>query len=181
MKDYHFEIDNQDFGQTVRLDIINEKVKQLKNNSAEDELGDANDFLKAFESEKFDTPVEDFEEEEESVEDTIRPVQNTFVPKKAAPIPAEEEEWEEYDEEERFGGSKKTVALIAVLAVLACIIGFSLVRCGFQPGAAPSKPSGDAYPMLVEGVLDGEELVVYDITEEERKTLLFTEDTERIF
>lgn len=177
MKDYHFENDNQDFGQTVRLDIINEKVKQLKNNSAEDELGDANDFLKAFESEKFDTPAEEFEEE--GLGDTIQPapVQKKPVSQKAEPVP-EEEEWEEYEEE---GGlSKKTVTLLAVLGVIACIIGFSLVRCGFHPSSAPIEISGDAFPMLVESVLDAEEAHVYDIVEEERKTLLLTEETEII-
>ena len=45
MKDYHFQKDNQDFGQTVRLDDINEKVKQLNQNTADDELGDANAFF----------------------------------------------------------------------------------------------------------------------------------------
>ena len=72
MKDYHFQKDNQDFGQTVRLDDINEKVKQLNQNTADDELGDANAFLDAFESEKFDMPIEE-QEEEEGLGDTRRP------------------------------------------------------------------------------------------------------------
>ena len=62
MKDYHFQENDQDFGLTVRLDDINEKVKQLKKADIEDELGDANDFLKAFESEKFDTLPEEMPE-----------------------------------------------------------------------------------------------------------------------
>lgn len=179
MKDYHFQENEQDFGLTVRLDDINEKVKQLQNETAEDELGDANAFLNAFESEKFDTPVEnppeDFPEEEES---TRQPV--PARPERKQPEPMQEE-WEEYDEEEeRFGMSKKTMGLIAVLAVIACIIGFSVVRCGFHPAAAPARPVGEAFPMLVESVLDAEEAVVYDITEGERRTLLLTEETEVI-
>ena len=190
MKDYHFQENDQDFGLTVRLDDINEKVKQFQKETAEDDLGDANDFLNAFESEKFDIPAENISEEEE-LSDTIQPVpvkeetEDTIAPVKPVkkqPEPVEEEEeWEEYDEEEeRFGMSKKTVGLLAALAVLACIIGFSFVRCGFHP-SAPAKPvSGDASPMLVESVLDAEEAVVYDITEEERRTLLLTEETEVI-
>ena len=188
MKDYHFQENEQDFGLTVRLDDINEKVKQFQKETAEDDLGDANDFLNAFESEKFDMPAENIPEEEE-MGDTIQPVKeetaNTIAPVKPLkkqPEPIEdEEEWEEYDdEEEKFGMSKRTMGLIAALAVLACIIGFSVVRCGFHP-SAPAKPvSGDASPMLVESVLDAEEVVVYDITEEERRTLILNEDTEVI-
>jgi len=180
MKDYHFQEDDQDFGLTVRLDDINEKVKQLKKNEVDDELGDANDFLKAFESEKFDTPPQEVEEAPFPEEETVQP--ETAVRRRKErkmPEPAEEEDWEEYDEEEQFSASKKTIGLIAVLAVLACILGFSFVRCGFQPSAAPDTSSGDAVPMLVESV-SGEDALVYDITAEARKTLYLTEDTKII-
>ena len=178
MKDYHFQEKDQDFGLTVRLDDINEQVKQLQKEPAEeDDLGDANDFLNAFESEKFDTPARTFSEEEE-MEDTRQTI--PLQPVKKQPEPSEVGEDDVYDEEEKFGMSKKTVGLLAALAVLACIIGFSLVRCGFHPAAAPAKPSGQAFPMLVESVLDAEEAMVYDITEERRRTLRLTEETEVI-
>ena len=119
MKDYHFQENDQDFGLTVRLDDINEKVKQIQQET-EDDLGDANAFLNAFESEKFDTPAEEFYEEEE-FGDTIQPVPVKPAKKQEEPVLDEEEEWEEYDEEERFGLSKKTWGLIAVLCVIACI------------------------------------------------------------
>ena len=173
MKDYHFQENEQDFGLTVRLDDINEKVKQMENGTGDDELGDANAFLNAFESEKFDTPVENFPEEEKG--DTIQPVPVKPARKQAEPVI--EEEWEEYDEEESFSVSKKTMGLIAALAVIACIIGFSFVRCGFHPAADPAPPAGDALPMLVESVLDQEEAVVYDIVEGARRTLILTEET----
>ena len=131
MKEYHFQENEQDFGLTVRLDDINEKVKQLQKDTAEDELGDANDFLNAFESEKFDTSPEELSEAEEDG-DTIQPFSAKPSKKQPVPEPAEEEE---YEEEERFGMSKKTMGLVAVLAVIACIIGFSFVRCGFGGGA----------------------------------------------
>lgn len=178
MKDYHFQEKDQDFGLTVRLDDINEQVKQLQKEPAEeDDLGDANDFLNAFESEKFDTPAGTFSEEEE-MGDTRQTI--PLQPVKKQPEPSEVGEDDVYDEEEKFGMSKKTMGLLAALAVLACIIGFSLVRCGFHPAAAPAKPSGQAFPMLVESVLDAEEAMVYDITEERRRTLLLTEETEVI-
>ncbi len=178
MKKYHFQKDNQDFDQTVRLDDINEKVKQLNQNTADDELGDANAFLDAFESEKFDMPIE--EQEEEDFGDTRRP--EPAQP----PVPPTEgdgdDEWDEYNEEEEeedgyFGLSKRTATLLAVVGVIACIFGFSLVRCGFHPSKAPVEASGQAFPMLVEEVLDEEEIIVYDISEEDKKTLKLTEKT----
>ena len=173
MKEYHFQENEQDFGLTVRLDDINEKVKQLQKDTAEDELGDANDFLNAFESEKFDTPLEEMSETEEDG-DTIQPFPVKPVKKQPIPEPVEEEEYD--TEEERFGMSKKTLGLVAVLAVLACIIGFSFVRCGFG-GGTPAKPVGDASPVLVESMLDAEEAVVYDILAGERMTIVLTEET----
>ncbi|MGN1230645.1 MAG: PEGA domain-containing protein [Anaerotignum sp.] len=174
MKDYHFQKGNQDFDQTVRLDAINEQVKQLKQNDADDELGDANAFLDAFESEKFDTPIE--EQAEEGLGDTRKtePVKRPLPPQEEA----DGEEWEEYEEEEGyFGLNKKTATLLAVLGVVACILGFSLVRCGFHPSKAPVEVFGEGSPMLVAEVLDAEEIIVYDIAEEEKKTLKLTEET----
>lgn len=175
MKDYHFQDNEQDFGLTVRLDDINEKVKQIQNHTADDDLGDANDFLKAFESEKFDAPAEGFPEQEEAG-DTIQPV-SAGSGRKQPQMQAEWEEDEEDEEEKIFRMNKKTMGLLAALAVLACIIGFAFTRCGFQ-SAAPAKPeSGQLSPVLVESVSE-EEVTVYDITEKERKTLLLTEETE---
>lgn len=174
MKDYHFQKDDKDFDQTVRLDDINEKVKQFNQKNDDDELGDANAFLDAFESEKFDTLPEDMEEEE-ALDHTHRtePVKRSLPPSEE-----EDEEWEEYEDEEgSFGLSKKTVALLAVLGVIACILGFSLVRCGFHPSTAPKDVSREGYPMLVKEILDDEEIVVYDIAEKEKKTLQLTEET----
>ena len=58
MKDYHFENDDKEFDTTIRLDHINEKVKELEQNQTdEDDLGDKDEFLKAFESEKFEDPL----------------------------------------------------------------------------------------------------------------------------
>ena len=54
MKKYHFQENEKDFGSTVRLDAINDKVKEIKKKEETDELGDANEFLNVFESEKFD-------------------------------------------------------------------------------------------------------------------------------
>ena len=179
MKDYHFQENDQDFGLTVRLDDINEKVKQLKKNEVDDELGDANDFLKAFESEKFDTPLQETAEEPFPEEETIQPETAVRRRKERKMPETVEEEWEDYDEEEQFSASKKTVGLIAVLAVLACILGFSFVRCGFQPGNAPAVPAGDAVPMLVESASAGGAMV-YDIAAEARKTLYLTEETKII-
>lgn len=177
MKDYHFQKDNQDFGQTVRLDDINEKVKQLNQDTADDELGDANAFLDAFESEKFDMPMKE-QEEEEGLGDTRKtePVKRP-VPSAEGDGDDERGEYDEAEEEGYFGLSKRTATLLAVVGVIACILGFSLVRCGFHPSKAPVEVSGQAFPMLVEEVLDEEEIIVYDIADGDKKTLKLTEKT----
>lgn len=173
MKDYHFLKDDKDFDQTVRLDDINEKVKQLHKADPEDELGDANAFLDAFESEKFDASADPMEEDELS--DTRAPE------KKGRSLPPDEEteedeeEWEEEDEDV-FSLNKRTVTLLAVLGVLACVLGFSLVRCGFHPSKAPVEAVGESTPMLAEEVM-ADEIVVYDIAEEEKRTLKLTKET----
>lgn len=186
MKDYHFQEKDADFGLTVRLDDINEKVKQLKKQETEDDLGDANAFLNAFESENFEAPAEAFPEEAdgEALGDTKRPGEPVANEPEPDPIAEDEEEWDEDEDEEeaRFSLSDlrdmggKTKALLAVLAVLACVVGFSLVRCGFHPSTPPVKPSGDGTPMLVESV-EEKEIAVYDIAEEKRTTLLLTDQT----
>lgn len=55
MKKYHFQENEKDFGSTVRLDAINDKVKEIKKKEETDELGDANEFLNVFESENSTT------------------------------------------------------------------------------------------------------------------------------
>ena len=57
MKDYHFEREDRNLDETIRLDDINEKLKELES-EPDDELGDKNEFLNAFESERFDEPPE---------------------------------------------------------------------------------------------------------------------------
>ena len=71
MKKYPFQENEKDFGSTVRLDAINDKVKEIKKKEETDELGDANEFLNVFESEKFDDPAETDENTEDALVDTL--------------------------------------------------------------------------------------------------------------
>ena len=48
MKKYHFQENEKDFGSTVRLDAINDKVKEIKKKEETYELWDANEFLNVF-------------------------------------------------------------------------------------------------------------------------------------
>lgn len=187
MKDYHFQENDQDFGLTVRLDSINEKVKQLnKKEDEDDELGDANAFLDAFESEKFDTPAE-ADETDDELGDTrqLEPV------KRPEPV-LEEEEEEEWDEDEEYeegeggifglaesyGVSRKTTKLLIVLGIIACIVGFSLVRCSFHPSKTTTvATSENGTPMLVQADRGDGQYLVYDIVAEEGKTVLLTDKT----
>ena len=170
MKDYHFLKDDKDFDQTVRLDDINEKVKQLNKTDPEDELGDANAFLDAFESEKFDASGDPMEEDDLS--DTRTPEKKSRLLPPVEEEEDDEEEWEE-DGEDVFSLNKRTVTLLAVLGVLACVLGFSLARCGFHPSKTPVEAVGESTPMLADEIM-ADEIVVYDIAEEEKRTLKLT-------
>ena len=142
MKKYHFQENEKDFGSTVRLDAINDKVKEIKKKEETDELGDASEFLNVFESEKFDDPAEtdgntedalvDTLEDADALEDALGETRRDGVFPAPAEEEGEEDDWEDDDEEyegegrgifalgESFGLNKKTVALVIVLAVLAC-------------------------------------------------------------
>ena len=161
MKKYHFQENEPDFGLTVRLDEINDKVKELAADEA-DELGDANAFLDAFESE-------------------------SFAPPKRNPAEEEDTENEEYetDEEtdgltgliEEFGLNKKTAGLLLVLGIFACIIGFSFVRCGFHAEKKAAVTASADTPLLIQADEGDGTYSAYDIAAKERKTVLLTEAT----
>ena len=205
MKEYHFQENEKDFGSTVRLDAINDKVKEFKKKEETDELGDASEFLNAFESEKFDDPAEtdtdettedalvDTLEDADALEDALGETRKDGVFAEPA-LPEEEEEdeeddWEdeeEYEGEgrgifalgESFGLNKKTVALVIVLAVLACVVGFSLVRCSFHPSkVAPVTAEEEGTPLLIQVDRGDGEYLAYDIVGQERKTVFLTEKT----
>lgn len=79
---------------------------------------------------------------------------------------------------ESFGLNKKTVALVIVLAVLACGIGFSLVRCSFHPSKTiPLAEEEAGTPLLIQTDRGNGEYLAYDIAEQERKTVFLTEKT----
>ena len=199
MKDYHFQENERDFGSTVRLDAINDKVKELKKKDEADDLGDANEFLNAFESEKFEPPEPSEENTEDALVDTLADAEALEdalgETKKTGVFPASEKEvWDDAEDEEdaedceggggifalgeSFGLNKKTVGLVIVLAILACIIGFSLVRCSFHPAKTPSVTvSEEGTPFLVQADRGKGEYLVYDIAQGERKTVYLTEKT----
>lgn len=164
MKDYHFEREDSNLDETIRLDDINEKLKELESGLDDDELGDKNDFLNAFESEKFDEPPESTEE----------PAEPDGEPPEAGEPSRAGHYGEEADRPDR---SKKMIGLAAAAAVAACLLCFFLAKGGFRSVAGPEPQETDAMPMLVETVLDGNELVVYDIKADLSKTITLTEET----
>ena len=109
MKKYHFQENEKDFGSTVRLDAINDKVKEIKKKEETDELGDANEFLNVFESEKFDDPAEtdgntedalvDTLEDADALEDALGETRRDGVFPAPAAEEGEEDDWEDDDEE----------------------------------------------------------------------------------
>ena len=197
-EDYHFEKENQNLDETIRLDMINEKVKELKQQpNLEDELGDANAFLDVFESEKFDLPEEDFFDDmkpvtDEAEGDTIHTIDTAVIqealeeadtltkPLEQLPpeIPEEEPaEWDEEDDDRLFGLGKRNATLLALAAVLACFMGFVFVRCTFHPTTVYEEPAAEAMPALIQEVSEDGELLLYDVTAKAKTTVLLTEDT----
>ena len=196
-KDYHFEKEDQNFDETIRLDMINEKVKELKKQpDPEDELGDANAFLDAFQSETFELSEEEFFEDmkpvaegwnaegdtihtldtaaiREALEDADMPAELPDLP----PVPETEEEQLEWEEEEHlFGLGKRNATLLALAAVLACFMGFVFVRCTFHPTTVYEEPSAELLPALIWEVAE-EELLLYDVTAKTEKVVSLTEET----
>ena len=67
---------------------------------------------------------------------------------------------------------------VIVLAVLACGIGFSLVRCSFHPSKTiPLAEEEAGTPLLIQTDRGDGEYLAYDIAEAERKTVFLTEKT----
>lgn len=166
MKDYHFENDRNEFDTTIRLDHINEKLKDLENSPAsmEDELGDKDDFLNAFESEKFDDTARREPVERSRERQGKQPQSRGPAPKNDGP----DEFW-----------NKKTIGLLTGGGFLLLIVAFLLVKIIFF-GGFPSKTEvtpGEEGPVLVESILSGGELLVYDITAKEQKTVSMTAET----
>ena len=182
-KDYHFEKENQNLDETIRLDMINEKVKELKQQpSPEDELGDASAFLNAFESEKFDLPEEEFfdvmkpvadEVEETTIHtldaDAIRQIAeeadalkkhlNTLSPEEA--LEEEPGEWDDGEDDRLFGLGKRNATLLALVAVLACFMGFVFVRCTFHPTTVYEEPAAAVAPALIQELSGQGELFLF--------------------
>lgn len=169
MKDYHFEREDRNLDETIRLDDINETLKELESNLEGDELGDKNDFLNAFESEKFDSPPPPPEPPAEPAEPDFavrRPAPRAARRAGQAPVFADTS-----------GRSKKTFGLIAAAAVAVCILCFFIASGGFRRSALPITQETEAVPMLVESLLDEGEIVVYDIKADRSKTITLTEET----
>ena len=203
MKEYHFQENEKDFGSTVRLDAINDKVKEFKKKEETDEWGDASEFLNAFESEKFDAPEEaDTDENTEdalvdtladadALEEALGETRKNGVLSDPALTQEDGDDWEDDDEEEYEGGgrgifalgeafglNKKTVALVMVLAAFACAVGFSLVRCSFHPSkTTPVAVEEAGTPLLIQADRGDGEYLAYDIAEKEKKNVVLTKKT----
>lgn len=161
MKDYHFEPDNRDLDETIRLDDINEELKKLEKELPPDDLGDVNEFLNAFESERFDPQGGQKPQD-------LPPKHNGNGKTPAGNRPPSN------------GGNrptmnKKNMALFAALAVIVAVFFFGLASGLFSDDN--KTPTADTTPMLIHGILDGGELIVYDIELDINKSISYTEET----
>lgn len=155
MKDYHFERDNHEFDETIRLDDINKEMKKLEQEPPEDDLGDKDAFLDAFESEKFDRP---------SIED-------------APNLPSGNGNNSSVRNEDEPFFNKKTVTILTTAAVIVAIACFAMVRGIFFSGSIHQGVALEQEPMLIQGTLAGGELIVYDIKENLKKSIIIKEET----
>ncbi|WP_312070763.1 PEGA domain-containing protein [Anaerotignum propionicum] len=156
MKDYHFEKDEHEFDETIRLDDINKEMKKFENDQPKDDLGDKDAFLDAFESEKFDR----------------LPTGNT------PNGPSEITRGTPRKKVEEPFLNKKTAAMLAVVAVIVAIASFALVRGLFFFGNRNPNLAKEQTPVLIQGALASGELIVYDIKGNANKSILVTQDTE---
>lgn len=174
MKDYHFENDNHDFDKTIRLSDINEEMRKMEADLETDDLGDKNAFLDAFESERFDSPRSPSQQPaSQAPEQTLQPQKNLQKTPKA-----------------NSGGSggnpnflnKKTMALLALGCVCIAILAFALAG-GLFSSESKTPPVDEEIvvveptPMLVQGVLNAQEIIVFDIKQSQSKTIAMTAET----
>lgn len=156
MKDYNFDQEDGDFGETRRLDDINQEIKEIVNKKQEhrlpleEELGDSNAFLDNFESETFYTkPLQGAEEEEE--------------------------DWELQQADVQQRRLKVQISIAALLSMLLFIAGFYLVRSGISAEKHKSDSSvADKKvesTLLVKAVTDNAEFLVHDIEQHKNYTI----------
>lgn len=149
---YHFQKkDELDLNQTIRLDTVSEKLKEFDEMIAEDDLGDADEYLSSFQSEKLDNRdnqrvVRNSEKSERVVrtERTERPINKS----KNTPPPDE-------------FLNKKNVTIFSLIFVAIAILGMFLTKIAFV-----DKNTDNVYmtkPMLIQGFLDNGQFIVYDI------------------
>lgn len=183
MKDYHFENNPKEFDQTIRLDTINETVKQIEQNDMPaDDLGDKDEFLNVFQSEHLEHIAHKESEEEAESSDTIQP--NTIQPsvweqtKAEKNIPNLNIPQPKPEEPTPFW-NKKTVGLATLGCIVVLMVCIGLGKMLFRGLHNDAVLLSDAYkPMLICATLADEEFLVYDIQQQKQKTVRCTEKTE---
>ncbi len=164
-KEYHFEHTDGSLDKTIRLDHINEKVKELEEAQKaqeEDELGDKDAFLDAFDSERFDTTQ-----------------QNTPVGRE--PMQPQAEGGKE-DNEESALSNKRMIGILALVGVVVCIACFLFVGRGLF-GSDPDQQEevlpqeGTQFTALLRSIFSEGEILVYDLQAEENRSLTLLGNT----
>ncbi len=178
MKDYHFENDNQEFDKTIRLDDINQKVKQIEQTQPHtDDLGDKDEFLNVFQSEHLEN-IEEKEIEETEQQDTIQPSiwAQQKTENKLPNIPSVHTQGQQPPQS---FWNKKTIGFVTLGCIVLLMVCFGLGKLLFDGvGKDSMLTSQEQKPMLVYAVLDDGELLVYDIQQQKQKTVVCTEKTE---
>ncbi len=196
MGDYHFDEKDQEFDMTIRLDKINEQVKQHE--LQEDDLGDKNAYLDMFHSERLDdtlnqtpnikTPIppkhepQKHEPQKHEPQKHERPREERSQTQKSAYDALKTPPPDDYDDIAFNFRSKKFYGLLALLAVILVLFGFAFTQ-NILPAMTDSPVDAeetipvDLSSYLVKEILPSEQIVVLETSSNTSITISIDENT----
>lgn len=183
MGDYNFDEKDQEFDMTIRLDKINEQVKQHE--LQEDDLGDKNAYLDMFHSEQLDDTLNqtpDLKSTEMPKHERPRSERNQGQNKPTAYDALKKPPQDDYDDIPFSFGSKKFYGLLALLGVILALFGFTFARNILPAMTEEEVIIAEEVPVeltayLVEEILPSEQIVVFDTTANTSITISIDDNT----
>ncbi|WP_317855089.1 PEGA domain-containing protein [Chakrabartyella piscis] len=160
MSDYHFEKKDPDFDMTIRLDTINEQVKQHE--LSEDDLGDKNAYLDIFESEHFGEETTPLPPDQPTAYDALknRPHQKS----------------------KNYWNNPKFYGILALVCVILAIMGFAFARNVLSTTEEVPEVAEEVIlttaAYLVEDSMGSGEYSVRNTTDSTTTTIIINKDTQ---
>lgn len=189
MSNYHFQKRNElNLDETIRLDGVVEKVKEY-DDFIEDDLGNEDDYLHSFESEKLDRGQRyDYNQEpvprqrpRQSAErdQNYRRSPNGRPPnQQQRPSNQNRQRPSNNSEPEEFW-TKKNIIIMTLVIVIIAVAGFFVSSdISYKKPSTVDSVVYMAKPMLIQSFLNNGQIVVYDINEEADVGLSLTSESE---